>query len=57
MKQIFIILFLVLFPTLAYATFETFDQLLEKANAGDVSAQVSIAGRYADCRYVPQDYI
>ncbi|NLE23913.1 MAG: sel1 repeat family protein [Clostridiaceae bacterium] len=56
MKQIFIILFLVLFSTLAYATFETFDQLLEKANAGDVSAQVSLAGRYAHGRGVPQNY-
>jgi uncharacterized protein len=56
MKQIFIILFLVLFSTLAYATFETFDQLIEKANAGDVATQFRLGEMYDYGEGVPQDY-
>jgi TPR repeat protein len=56
MKQIFIILFLVMFSTLAYATSDNFDQLIEKANAGDVTAQYRLGEMYNKGEGVPQDY-
>jgi uncharacterized protein len=56
MKQIFIILFLMLFSTLAYATSETLDQLIKKANTGDVSAQFRLGEMYDNGEGIPQDY-
>lgn len=56
MKQIFIIIFLVMFSTLAYATSESFDRLIEKANAGDVTAQYRLGEIYDNGVGVPQDY-